>query len=244
MLTRGKSEPPYRPKRFYKQAAAQPFDGGGFGVTLDGRAVRSPAGAVLTLPTAALVELIAAEWEAQAEFIVIPAMPATRLAFTTVDLASDARGPLADQLGDFAGSDLLCYFVEGPDSLLDRQIAHWGPVLDWATRDLGLSFIRATGIVHQPQPPETTAKVRALATALDDFSLTGVAHAAGLFGSAILALALQRGELTGEAAFDLSRLDEAFQEERWGVDEEAAVRTAAMQAEASMLGKWFLALVP
>ena len=242
MLTRGKSEAPTRPKRFYTEAAVRPFDGGGFGVTLDARNVKTPAGAVLTLPTRALAELIAAEWAAQAEVIVIPAMPATRLAFTTVDLAPDARGPLADQVAGFAASDLLCYFVEGPETLLERELAHWAPVLDWADRELDLRFIRTTGILHQPQPPETVDRVRALAAGLDDFGLVGVAHAAGLFGSAILALALQRGELTGEAAFDLSRLDEAFQEERWGVDEEAAARTAGMRADAVMLGKWFEAL--
>ena len=45
-----------------------------------------------------------------------------------------------------------------------------------------------------------------------------------------------------DAAFDLSRLDEAFQEERWGVDAEAAARTAARRAEFALLDQWFRAL--
>ena len=59
---------------------------------------------------------------------------------------------------------------------------------------------------------------------------------------AILAFALRRGELTAEAAFDLSRLDETFQEERWGVDAEAAARADAMAREAVTLERWFRAL--
>ena len=70
-----------------------------------------------------------------------------------------------------------------------------------------------------------------------DFALAGLAAAAALFGSAILGFALRRGELDGEAAFELSRLDETFQEERWGVDAEAAARADAMAKEAVMLGR-------
>ena len=47
-----------RPKRFYKLAEAGPVDGG-FGVLLDGRGVRTPAGARLAVPTLALAQLIA-----------------------------------------------------------------------------------------------------------------------------------------------------------------------------------------
>jgi chaperone required for assembly of F1-ATPase len=51
-----------------------------------------------------------------------------------------------------------------------------------------------------------------------------------------------RGWLTGEAAYDLSRVDEAFQEEQWGVDAEALERTERLRLEARMLDDWFRAL--
>jgi len=241
MLTRGKAQSAELPRRFYREAAAGPVDGG-HGVLLDGRPVRTPQGLRMVLPTAALGALVAAEWESQGERIAIGDMPATRLAFTTLDAAANARAALADDVARWAGSDALCYFADRPDALVERELLHWGPVIDWAQTALELQLVRVTGVVHQPQPPETIAKVRALAAALDDFRLTGLAMAASLFGSAILALALERGELTGEAAFALSRLDEAFQEELWGVDAEAAERTARMGTEALMLERWFRAL--
>jgi chaperone required for assembly of F1-ATPase len=96
--------------------------------------------------------------------------------------------------------------------------------------------------VHQAQPEATLERVRALALELGAFELTGLANAAALYGSAVLAFALQRGQLTGEAAFELSRLDEAFQQEKWGVDEEAAERTTGLRKQAAALEKWFKAL--
>jgi len=115
-------------------------------------------------------------------------------------------------------------------------------VIDWAEGALGVAFRRVRGIVHQPQPEATLARIEALAASEDAFALAALGAAAALFGSAILAFALRAGQLTAEAAFELSRLDETFQEERWGVDAEAAARVAAMAREAAMLGRWFAAL--
>jgi chaperone required for assembly of F1-ATPase len=137
-----------------------------------------------------------------------------------------------------AGSDLLCYRADGPETLSDRQAKLWGPWLDWAAEALGVALEPTVGITHRLQSPAALDRARALAFELDDFALTGLAAASTLFGSAVLAFALQRGVLKGMEAFDLSRLDEAFQAERWGVDAEAQARVDARAAEADFLGRW------
>ncbi len=230
-----------RPRRFYKAAAGAPVEGG-FAVQLDGRTAKTPANGKLVVPTESLARLLAEEWEAQVELIDAGAMPATRLAFTAIDRTPSHHEAVARQVAAYAGSDLICYFAEGPPSLLARQLEQWGPWLDWAERELGTPFVRCTGVTHQAQPSESVGRIEVLADELDDFSLSGLAFAAGLLGSAVLALALQRGALTGEDAFALSRLDEAFQVERWGVDEEAAAQVAGRLVEAKMLERWFAAL--
>lgn len=240
-VQKGFIEPGEKPKRFYKDVAVVAEDGG-FAVKLDGRNVRSPRGGKLVAPTRALAEMVAAEWDAQKVHIEIAAMHVTRLAFTAIEAVPQARESTAAQVAQYAASDLLCYFSEKGDSLYERQVAGWEPVLRRAEQELALVFQRATGIVHADQPEETLAKVQALALELDDFALTGVAFGTPLFGSAVLALALQRGWLTGEEAWTLSRIDEAYQEEKWGIDEEAAERTARLLAEAQMLESWFKSL--
>jgi chaperone required for assembly of F1-ATPase len=241
MLTRAKPAAAERPKRFYKTAEPGPVDGG-FGVLLDGRAVRAPSGARLALPTAALAALAAGEWAAQGEHIVLPDMPVTRLAFTAVDRTPHARDAIAIEIAGRAGADALCYFADGPESLVELETARWGPLLDWAAEALGLELVRVSGLMHRPQPEASLQRVEALALALPDFALTGLVNAAGLYGSAVLAFALERGRLGGEEALELSRLDEAFQEARWGVDAEAAARTAHMRRDAAVLEQWFAAL--
>jgi chaperone required for assembly of F1-ATPase len=241
VLTKGKAQAAGRPRRFYAAAGVGTLEGG-FSVLLDGRPVKTPAGASLVLPTAALAQLVAAEWGLQGEEIVFAEMPATRLAHTAVDRAGAVRAEIAEEIARRAGADVLCYFAEEPAALVERELKHWGPVLDWAHEALGVKLVRAAGLIHQPQPQASLERIRALALELDDFALTGLAAAAALFGSAVLAFAVERGQLSGEAAFDLSRLDEAFQEEKWGVDEDAALRTAGMRREAVALERWFKAL--
>ena len=242
---KGFRESEERLKRFWKTVDVAPGPNGGEGgwtILLDGRAPKTPAHAKLTLPTQAAARLVADEWAAQGEFIDPGTMPATRLASTAIDRVSQAREPVADEIAAFAGSDLLCYLADAPNSLVAEQTREWGPWRDWAARTHGIVLEVAEGIVHRPQDPQAVARTRALALALDDFALTGLATATPLLGSAVLALALQQGELDGAAAFDLSRLDEVFQERQWGVDDEAAERTAGRRAEAILLDRWFEAL--
>jgi chaperone required for assembly of F1-ATPase len=241
-MTRGKPQNAPRPKRFWQAATAGPQGEHGFPVLLDGRQAKTPYGAALALPTLACGRLVAGEWDAMGETLDYSLMPATRLAYTAIDRVSAARDATAAEIARYAQADVLCYFAEGPAGLTARQEERWGPMLVWAERALGLKLVRGVGITHQPQPPETLGRVQALALELDDFSLTGLAWAAALFGSAVLAIAVQRKELSGEAAFDLSRLDEGFQAERWGEDEEAAARTAALRVDVTALQRWFESL--
>ncbi len=169
-------------------------------------------------------------------------MPLTRLAYTAIDRTVAARAETAVEVARYAGSDVLCYFTDGPVSVLEAEVKHWAPVLDWAHAALGLELVRVTGVTHRPQPPETLRRVEALALELENFALSGLMFCTALFGSAILAFAVERGELGGDVAFELSRLDEALQVERWGEDAEATARTAALRAEAEMADRWFRAL--
>jgi chaperone required for assembly of F1-ATPase len=225
---------PSSPAAHRPHLTPEPLPEGGWALTLQGRRARTPAGRPLVLPTEGLAR-IAAEDDGG------PLPHGRRLAFTAIDRVASAREAVAEEVAKYAASDLLCYFAEAPESLVERQGALWGPWLDWAEGKLGLKLVRTGGVAFTPQPPESLARVRAEALELDDFSLTGLAAAAGLFGSVVLAFALQRGALTGEAAFGLSRLDETFQQERWGVDHEAAAKAEALAAEARLLERWLKA---
>lgn len=230
-----------KPNRFYKEARAAPFEDG-FAVLLDGRPARTPAGVRLKLPTLALAELLVGEWSAQAGRVDFETMPATKLAFTAIDRSPPVRLEVAAAVAAYAGSDVLCYLAEGPESLVQREQAAWDPWREWAATEIELPMLCTAGINPLPLEPTNVARAEGLALELDDFSLSGLAFAAALLGSAVLAFAVQRGALPAPEALAISRIDETFQEERWGVDAEAAARVAGLEREAAMIDAWFGAL--
>ena len=225
-------------RRFY-QAVAVRAEADGWAVYLDANRLNTPGRAALLLPTAALADAIAQEWRAQGEAIQPDTMPLTRLANVAVERTPANRPGLAMQLAQYGATDLLHHRAEEPPELAARQAAAWDPLLDWAEAALGLRLLVVAGVIA---PVRDAGRLQELAAGEDDFRLTGLAHGAALFGSAFLAFALLRGRITAQEAFALSRLDETFQAEHWGEDEEAAERAGRLEREALALGRFFLAL--
>ncbi|CAN7527864.1 ATP12 family chaperone protein [Pararhizobium sp. LjRoot238] len=213
------------PKRFYTTVRIGAADDGGHAVLLDGRTVRTPAKQPLAVPTVRVAELLAAEWDAQKDVIDPATMPVTRLANTAIDgVAKDIRGVFDDIL-NFAGTDLLCYRASEPEGLVARQTERWDPVISWAAEKLGARFILAEGVVHQVQP---RAAINGVAEALRAYAtplgLACLHTITTLTGSALLALAFAEKRLSAEEAWALAHLDEDWQIEHWGTDEEAFQR--------------------
>jgi chaperone required for assembly of F1-ATPase len=217
-------------KRFYEEASAAACERG-FSVQLDGRDIRTPRQAVLVLPSAGLAEAVAGEWAAQGERIEPATMPLMSLACTAIDQVAPNRGAAIGELLDYAGSDLLCYRAEHPEALVARQAGVWQPLLDWAARDLDAPLRVTCGIRHEPQPEDALAALRRSVEVLDDLSLTALDCATRASGSLVIALALHRGRVGADAAFEAAELDATFQIELWGEDPEATRRRAAVCAD-------------
>jgi chaperone required for assembly of F1-ATPase len=217
------------PKRFYTEAGVAE-ENGGFAVRLDGRSVKTPSRNALAAPDRALAEAIAAEWQAQGETIDPSTMPLTRLANSVIDGVSGRVEAVTDDIAKYFGSDLLFYRAEHPEELIAREGAHWDPVLFWAKDALGAHFILAQGIVHVGQPETAVAAARA-ALPGDPWLLGALHVVTTITGSALLALALAHGRLEADQVWAAAHVDEDWNIEQWGLDEEAAARRAAKQAE-------------
>ncbi|MBV7408145.1 ATP12 family chaperone protein [Maritimibacter sp. DP1N21-5] len=215
----------WAPKRFWKETKAGAVEGG-FTVFLDARTVRTPAKAALTVPTLALAEALAAEWDAQAERIDPRTMPMTRTANSAIDKVVPQHAEVAEMLAAYGDSDLTCYRADAPDELVARQAAGWDPLLDWAAETFGARLAPRTGIVHVAQEDAALERLAAEVHALDQFRLAAFHDLVALSGSLVIALAVTRGRLMPEEAWRLSRIDEDFQIEQWGEDEEAAEQAA------------------
>lgn len=214
----------WAPKRFWQDAHAV-AEGGGFAVHLDGRPVRTPAKAPLILPTERLAAHVAAEWQAQETEVRPDTMPATRMANSAIDKVAPQFDAVVEEMARYGGSDLLCYRADGPEELVARQRI-WDDSLAWLRNRFDVGLVVTAGVIPVPQPEATLNTLRAEVARLSPFELAALHDLVGISGSLVLGLAVAHGHMTGAEAFALSRIDEAFQAESWGADDEAVVAEA------------------
>lgn len=227
---------PKLPKRFYKKAEAGPHDDG-HAVLLDGRVVKTPSKRALAVPALALAEAMAAEWEAQREVIDPRRMWLTKLANTAIDLVAPRRAEVIAELVTYAGTDLLCYRAEHPDALVARQAALWDPLLGWAA-ERGISLVPTAGILHVTQASASLEAYGRAVETLDAFRIAALHNAVTLTGSAVTGLAMVLGRLAPDEAFDLAYLDENWQMELSGEDEEERARLELRRSELAETGRF------
>lgn len=215
----------WKARRFWKQAEAEAVEGG-WRVTLDGKPVMTPGKLPLILPTEAFARAIAAEWEAQQDVIDPLSMPLTRAANSAIEKVTPQFDAVAGMLAAYGGTDLLSYRATEPERLHERQCAAWDPILDWAEARHGARLTTTRGLMPVAQDAEALARLRAPLDGLDAFRLTALHDLVTLPGSLVLGLAVLDGRLTAAEAHALSRVDDEFQAEGWGRDDEAETAAA------------------
>lgn len=228
-MTKVGENPPRLPKRFYKAATVE-IDGAAFVIRLDGKTAKTRAGKPLGAKSGALADAVAAEWNAQAQHVNLAQMPMTRFAMTARDLESDAAIWREAALA-FLKSDLLCYRAEEPAELAELQRAAWDPILDWCAFVLNIRLRTGAGVgfVDQPEAAHFAARKAVAATSTEQ--ALALKAAAEISGSAVIALALLNRAFPADQLFAASRIDEAFQAERWGLDSEAEIRERRLKQD-------------
>ncbi|NNF89872.1 MAG: ATPase [Boseongicola sp.] len=211
----------WAPKRFYKDATVAAEDGG-YAVRLDGRPIRTPGKRAIIMPSRQMAEAVAGEWQAQDSRIDPATMPWQRSVNSAIDKVAFQRGEVAAHLVGYAGTDLLCYRAEAPEGLIHRQASAWDPFLDWLTQRHSIELKVTSGVMPVDQDADALPRLAGLVAQMSDFQLTGFHDLVGLSGSFVLALATIDGVQPVEDVWEISRIDESWQIEQWGDDEEAA----------------------
>ena len=214
-------------KRFYKTVSVVARETG-FGITLDGRDLKTPAKNPLSTEYRHVAELIVEEWDAQVELIRPETMPVTRLVNVALEVTPNNRTKLIAEARSYGATDLLCYRASDPPTLVERQSKHWDPVLDWAeSRKIHLTPTQSIRAIAQAET--SLDQIADYASQKDDLNLTLLVHLTAVYGSVILAIAVMERHLDGAEAYALSRLDALYQIEQWGEDEEAVLAAKAVE---------------
>ena len=212
-------------KRFYREVASD-CHGAGWRVTLDGRPIKTAGQRPQIVPTTALADALAAEWAQQGETIDPARFVLRDMADYAIDVVATGRDEVQRAILAFAQSDTLCYRGDPDEALWAHQQQRWEPLLTAAERRWDIHFVRICGIIHRPQPAETLARLAVVVAAQDDFTLAALHTLTSLAASLVLGLAALDPDADISALWAAAHVEEEWQAELWGHDEEAMTRQA------------------
>ena len=217
-------------KRFYKSVGVTPSDGG-WQVTLDGRGLKTVRGAAQLVPNEAFARRLAREWDSQGEKLDPASFPWRDMTDYAIDQVTKFAPDIAEKLVPFADTDTLLYRAHPDEALYTRQQEVWEPILTaFETRE-GVAFKRVCGIMHVSQSEETLAAMRQRVAALPAFALTALEAMTNLASSLTIGLSALESDADPDALWQAASLEEEWQAEEWGRDEEAEERRARRAAD-------------
>ena len=212
-------------RRFYKQVDVAETNGG-WQVTLDGRGMKTVKGSQQVVPTEAFARALAAEWDAQGEEIDPHSFAGRDLADYAIDVVAADPAAVVDKTVSYGDTDTLLYRADPDEAFFAHQQQAWEPIVTAFEARHGVSLVRVSGIVHRPQSEETLAQLRTVLAAQSPFALAGIEAMTSLAASLVVGLSALDPDADGEALWQAASLEEEWQADQWGREEEAEERRA------------------
>jgi len=182
------------------------------------------------VPTKALAEAIANEWQAGAKYSVAK-MPLTALAYTAIDQIAGQKDTIVEVLMAYIDTDTLSYRATGSEALATQQLEQWNPILAWAGKRFGATWQVTTGVMPLEQPQALHQAVQKYLQKLNEMQLAACCVLGSCLSSLVLAVAVLEKHVNAVEAFRLSRLEEEAQAAAWGRDSEADQRAERLKRE-------------
>lgn len=217
-------------KRFYEKVASRQHEGA-WQVTLDGRGLKTVRGAAQLVPTKALVDELAKEWDIEGEELNPRGFPLRDMTDYAIDVIAADREALLDKLIAYADTDTLLYRAHPDEPLYARQQAVWEPITAAFEAKHGVTLKRISGIIHTAQDQTALAAIRASMSDLDPFALAALETMTSLAASLTIGLSALDAKADPRALWQAASLEEEWQADLWGRDEEAEERRARRAAD-------------
>ncbi|KAJ2720939.1 chaperone [Coemansia sp. Benny D115] len=211
-------------KRFWRKVgvAEKP---GGLAVELDGRAIKTPDGRPVLIPSKQpmLAWLVAGEWESQSEYLGAHSLPLTSLVCRAIDGLGDqsVRSDVIEKLLKYFQTDSACLHEEFPQALVDLQTEHYMPVVEWAREKYGVPIAVTCNLFALRQSPEAVDCMRKTVSQFSPLKLAAFERAVMSAKSFLIALALVEQRITAEQAARASQVEASSQTQLWGELENA-----------------------
>lgn len=196
----------------------------GFQIFLDEKPIETPNKNLIVVPTKKLADALAKEWKTQKKVVGFKKMVFNKLVNSSIDQVTVSRTSIIEILIEYGDTDLLCYRAEDPPDLCLLQETQWGPVLNWLEKTFSINLKVYSGVIYEPQEEQQLQQLKNILQVYSDFEIAALHELVTISGSLIIGLAVKNKALTLQEAWNRAILDESWQMQKWGKDQESLDR--------------------
>lgn len=142
----------------------------------------------------------------------------------------EQRSLILDKLVEFSLTDMMLFWGQNKE-LVAQQEKIWGPLLQWVEQEFDTKLKTTQNLDVPEQDQKLAYRLNFELQKLSDRQLVAFYAMALRTRSVLLALAFVKGKINAQEAFQAAVLEEIWQAEKWGKDEEAESRRQTMRQE-------------
>ena len=218
-------------KKFWKKVSINKISSNSFQIMLDEKILKTPLKRELVLPNLNLTKEIVKEWDQDSKNINTESMIFYGLVSTSLDKIIDNKNLFIDDILDYIDTDLICYRAENPKELVELQRNKWDPILLLIEKYTGTNIQVFQGILPKKQDTAVYSKLSNLINQFNIFEISALHRITNITGSILLSLCVLKKDISANDVFELSFLDELWQEKNWGFDKETSQKRKEISIE-------------
>jgi len=222
-------------KKFWETIEIKKVSSKEFYILLDNKKLKTPLKKELTLSCHLMAKEVLKEWDQRSDIINTDDLVFYGLLSTAIDRVREEKNSYINDIINFIDTDLICYRADNPTDLVSHQNKHWDPIILLIEKYINTKVSVFKGVMPSHQNSKVHHKVKNLVVELSDIQISVLHRITNLIGSVFLALCIIKKDLSNKQAFELSFLDELWQAENWGYEEDASTKRKKVRTELNRL---------
>ena len=222
-------------KKFWETIKIKKVSSKEFYILLDNKKLKTPLKKELTLSNDLMAKEVLKEWDQRSDIVNTDDLVFYGLLSTAIDRVREEKNSYINDIINFIDTDLICYRADNPIDLVSHQNKQWDPIISLIEKYINTKVSIFKGVMPSQQNSKVHDKVKNLVVELSDIQISVLHRITNLIGSVFLALCILKKDLSNKQAFELSFLDELWQAENWGYEEDASTKRKKIRTELNRL---------
>ena len=208
-------------------------------LNINNKSLKTPDGNIIELPSIKLAKILLKDYESSFNSKPLNIVRPIKITNTAIDKIKPNNIFYINEITDNLNNDMICYFANSPEELVDLQNKDWIPLINYMKSSYNIELIYTSKLFSINQKPDSLLKLKNILNEINIFKLSAIYTLSQITKSIIISLALVNNKISAKKAFENSNLEELYQISKWGKDEEAFDRLNTIKVDIRNIKKYY-----